>query len=391
MFYVLPPAGDAIRLRPAATAGLEAVFAPYRPRYYASGTASLAAAVQAALSLRPRPQPEVLLPAYGCPDLVAAVAHTGARPVLVDLAPERPWMCLSELEAAINDRTVAVIAVHLFGIRERLAPLRELTRRQGVLLIEDSAQAMPEHFEFECAGDYVVLSFGRGKPVSLLGGGAVLAADGDLLEALPQPHRPPGGAAALTLKAHLYNLLRRPRCYWLPQALPLGLGETRFQPLKVVGGMDRYRERLLAGNLQAYRARSAAAQQLLAPAVSNLPGLTDLAAACGANGRLLRYPLLFSEPRLRDEALRELSAAGMGCTRMYSAALPQIDGVREWLHRCGRYPNAEAFAARVLTLPTHSCVRAIDVRRAAAILRDVLVGASAPAAAAAPVFREGEL
>ena len=137
---------------------LESDFLPYQPRYYASGTAALAAAIIAVIQSGKTDQPEVILPAYGCPDLVSATVFAGARPVLVDMEPDRPWMDLAQLSSRISPRTVAIVAANLFGISERLDQLRPIAERAGVVLIEDSAQAFPGGGEAAIwEGDLVVL------------------------------------------------------------------------------------------------------------------------------------------------------------------------------------------------------------------------------------------
>ena len=123
MFYQLPPAGNRLCLSGAGKdeSGHENAFSPYMPVFYQSGTASLAAAIGAAIRNKPTEKPEVILPAYGCPDLVSAAVFAGAKPVLVDLENDRPWMNLEQLSASINSNTVAVVAVDLLGIPERIS------------------------------------------------------------------------------------------------------------------------------------------------------------------------------------------------------------------------------------------------------------------------------
>ena len=77
---MLPPAGEPcyIGTDPAATERLLQQWRPYQAGFYASGTAALAAAVSAALAVRPGRR-RVLLPGYGCPALVSAVLHAGCR------------------------------------------------------------------------------------------------------------------------------------------------------------------------------------------------------------------------------------------------------------------------------------------------------------------------
>ena len=143
-----------------------------------SGTEALSLAVRFAIADHSCvDSPEVLMPAYGCPDLVAAVIAQGATPVLVDLADHQtPFMSIHGVEAAITCNTVAIIAVGFLGLPERLEALADVARANTLLLIEDSAQCFPpKSIEAGCyLADLIVLSFGRGKPINLMGGGALL-------------------------------------------------------------------------------------------------------------------------------------------------------------------------------------------------------------------------
>jgi dTDP-4-amino-4,6-dideoxygalactose transaminase len=374
MFYQLPPVGNPVLLRgtnqPQPTP--ESFFSPYQPRFYASGTAALAAAIIAATRLKPAQHSEVILPAYSCPDLVSAVVYAGVKPVLVDLEPGRPWMDLAQLQNAVNPQTVAVVAVDLFGIPERLAQLRPVAEKAGTLLIEDSAQAFPGvREEMSWYGDLVVLSFGRGKPVSLLGGGAVLVREPAMLEHLPQcnQQQDDGGDALFKLKAALYNRMILPWLYWLPQALPfLHLGETRYHPLSEIGCMDAGRLALLPANIADYRNGAMQAQAALTGMLGELDpasfGVTDLPRVCGVSPdrQLLRYPLLVDTER-RSRLYDELHKRGLGPSLMYPTALPDIDGLETLLAEQGPFPDAEAFAAGIITLPLHRRVTNRDIKR----------------------------
>lgn len=381
MFYQLPPAGDPIVLHQAAAnaEGLQQLFLPWSPRFYASGTAALGASIRTALGLSRVKVPEVILPAYGCPDLVSAALFAGARPVLVDLEPDRPWLDLDRVASQITPSTVAIVAVNLFGIPERLAVLRELIGPRPILLIEDSAQAFPTGPASDTwQGDLVVLSFGRGKPVTLLGGGAALYRDsvlGDLLPPAKHVDDPEESNRRFRVLARLYNLMSHPGMYWIPHGLPfLHLGETRYHPLSAVQPMSSSRLRLLAGNIEAYRRRDQHTQYqlaaMLAESDEEMGYLINLPRICGldAHSRLLRYPLLVA-PGRRDPLLRLLNKQGLGATGMYPSALPLIKGLEYLLQDQGPFPAAEAFARRIVTLPVHSRVRARDVESMGRILR----------------------
>jgi len=375
MFYCLPPVGNPVRLfdveQPESL--LQSVFLPYTPRYFASGTAALAAAICAASRLKGINDPEVLMPAYGCPDLVSAVVYAGAKPVLVDLEADRPWMDLEQLSQQITPRTIAIVAVDLFGISERMDRLRDIANGSGVVLIEDSAQFFPGgQDEPDWRGDLVVLSFGRGKPVSLLGGGALLVRDKEIGELVPGPVNPlqagAGQRLSFWLKSILYNQLINPWLYWIPQQLPfLHLGETRYHSLRNIDAIDAARFSMLATNVKAYRDDTIVGQKAMAEMLAGHgfrpDELVDLASVCQlpVNRRLLRYPLIVNRS-VREELYTNLEWKGLGPSRMYPVALPAIPGLESMLSCQGPFPAADAFAARVLTLPLHGRVRGVDIR-----------------------------
>lgn len=380
MFYRLPPAGNAIVVDNAGPqlSVIEQQWEPFNVRWYGSGTSALAACVQAVVARHKVKSPEVLVPAYGCPDVVSAVLHAGARPVFIDLVPGGPWIDLDQLENRIGPATVAVIAINFLGIPERIAQLRVLTAQAGLTIIEDCAQAFPWRREevAALAGDFVVLSFGRGKPVSLLGGGAVLSRSDELSRLLPSVgdgSRRGASRIYFRLRVAAYNLLRKPRLYWALDALPfVGLGGTVFVPLPDMESPDRDLLRNLQANIERYQRLGRLVQDRLREMLSrsSLSALTDLAESCseGSRPRLLRYPLLVHGAGARDRIYSALHRQGLGVSRMYSQPMVDIPGVRKAVRVDAQFPNAQRFAEELLTLPTHAQVRRRDIEKIAAIL-----------------------
>ncbi len=374
MICALPPAGDPITFRRTAERLDHVLDVPYEShQFYGSGTAALAAAIKASISITQTPNPEVIIPAYGCPSLISAARYARAQPVLVDLHPGSPWTALDKVESTISDRTVAILAVNLFGIPERLNELRSLSSDHNVLLIEDGAQSF---FDDLCSprSDFLVMSFGRGKPVSLLGGGMVFARDKTLGGHLPAPESQ-ARSPAFYLKAAAYNLLRNPGLYWIPQRLPgLALGETRYSPLESLTAMDVTRRHALPANIVAAKQRTWNNQQLLHEAIRPLHEkgvVLDILASCCREPfpRLSRYPILIPNRYSRDALLGRLEDAGLGATAMYRSdltAIPAIDLARR------SFPAAEDFAARLITLPTHSSVSRRHISAITAVLTDCL-------------------
>lgn len=383
MFYRLPPAGDPVEFGSIVSPeeSLNGYFKPYEPRFYSSGTCALAAALLAILKRKRTDSPEVLLPGYSCPALVSAILYTGATPVLVDLEENRPWMSLGQLRQKLCERSVAIIAVHLFGIPERLNLIKEIIGKKDIFLIEDSAQCLPKRCGAAWSGDFVIISFGRGKPVSLLGGGAVLTKDPDLKKLLPKP--PPRKAlrwtqsATFKLKASAYNMFLSPMLYWLPASLPLlHLGETSFKPLKAISAFSESALSSIPAGLYAHWDRRNYVETKITGMLSHFNSsiVLDLPRlCCGPNlPRMLRYPILVLDTLVRDKLFEYLHAAGLGVSRMYPGALAHIVGLEEILASQDPLPCAEKFAKSIITLPTHTRVRSNDVEKIASILAKLI-------------------
>lgn len=368
----LAPAGNRIHLAQRSLSNEDfslPEFPGYLPYWVQSGTAALALALITARIQRPEVKaPTVILPAYGCPDLVAATTFAELQAVLVDIAADDPGYSLDALAAALDQNTVAVVAVNFLGIRERLGAIRELlTVRGDIALIEDNAQWYPEPAS-ALQGDFVCLSFGRGKPVSLLGGG-VLCAREPLSPAVTEHIRAQATDGTLRLKAALINTLLRPRAYWLVNRNPMfELGKTVYESLAVIRGLDDMRQQSLDLAVSRYLQQDRQIETWLRGVVEAAPPVQNLEIAENRWGRLLRFPLLCSNAETQARLQLTLDRAGLGVSAMYRRILPEIEGVRDKVRVTGDYPGARIFAERLLTLPVHAQVMPSARKRIAAIL-----------------------
>jgi len=110
----------------------------------------------------------------------AAIGYTGARPVFVDVDPRFYTMDPTGIEAAITDKSKAIVVVHLYGQPADMDPIREIARRRNLLLIEDAAQAHGARYKGRPAGslsDMGCFSFYPGKNLGAYGEGGMVVTD----------------------------------------------------------------------------------------------------------------------------------------------------------------------------------------------------------------------
>jgi dTDP-4-amino-4,6-dideoxygalactose transaminase len=129
---------------------------------------------------------------------VAAIALTGATPVLTDADDHSYLIDEAHIASAITSRTRALIAVHLYGKPTPMAAILEIARKSAVALIEDAAQAHGAKFGGKRMGSVGLLgcfSFHPSKNLAAAGDGGAIATDDSTLAERLQQHRALGQAS----------------------------------------------------------------------------------------------------------------------------------------------------------------------------------------------------
>src|SRR3989440_1228570 len=78
----------------------------------------------------------------------------GTTPVFADVDPQTLNLDPAAVEAAVSERTKAIVAVDIFGYPCELGPLRELCERRGLALIEDACQALGAEYRGQALGSH---------------------------------------------------------------------------------------------------------------------------------------------------------------------------------------------------------------------------------------------
>lgn len=340
-----------------------------------SGTQALTLAIRLA---RQEQEGPVALPGFTCYDVATAAIGADAPVLLYDLDPQTLGPDWSSLEAALEGGARTIVVAYLYGFPVDWDRVQELAEQYGATVIEDSAQGTGASWRgrpLGALGELSVLSFGRGKGWTGGGGGALLArgltADGRSdLSALTREQGTGEIRTAVTLLAQW--ALGRPSLYGLPYRVPwLHLGETHYREPEPLQGIPRISAGAVTATAeQAAEAASARRRvaSLLRRATEKNDGLQVPVAAGSGQPGYLRLPIRVVDSADRVRLLSRLE--GTGAAPSYPTSLDDLPQIRDAIAAAASIPNAEALAAELVTVPTHSLLQPRDLERLTTTLSD---------------------
>lgn len=146
-----------------------------------SGTDALILAVRA---LGIGPGDEVIVPAGTYIASVLGITENGATPVYVDSRDDTLLIDTDQIEAAITERTKAILTVHLYGQACNMDAVLTVAKKHGLPVIEDCAQCHGARWNGHLAGTQGTLacfSFYPTKPLGAFGDAGAIVTDNDVL------------------------------------------------------------------------------------------------------------------------------------------------------------------------------------------------------------------
>jgi TDP-4-keto-6-deoxy-D-glucose transaminase len=139
----------------------------------------------AALLLGIKPGDEVIMPSFTFVSTANAFVLRGAKIIYVDIRPDTMNMDETLIEAAITDKTKAIVPVHYAGVACEMDTILDIARRHNIPVIEDAAQGVMSEYKGRALGsigDIGCFSFHETKNYSMGEGGAILLNHKDLFE-----------------------------------------------------------------------------------------------------------------------------------------------------------------------------------------------------------------
>jgi perosamine synthetase len=292
---------------------------------------------------------EVLIPGYTCYSVAAAVAKAGLKITVYDLDPKTLYADLNSIEKAISKKTLAVVTQHLFGMLTPIDEVKKITHQYGAYLIEDAAQAFGKVGDLNAPGtmgDFGLFSFGRGKPLPIGGGGALVSCSHpEFLNLIKFDVREKGyRQAAMTATA---QIISKPAFYWIPEMLPFGLGETVFDPDFLSMDIPKALEKIAVYALSTLGQLNSHRKRLSNVYAENIPEKYLVGKTEEANS-IIRFPVMLPNTSLTKEMKR------LGIRRMYPKAISDEHSIKPYLKDYQkRTLGATEVAVNMFTLPTH--------------------------------------
>lgn len=300
----------------------------------ANGTDALQIALMA---LGVQPGDEVITAPFTFFATAEVVALLGLKPVFVDIDPDTFNIDVSQIEAAITDRTKVIMPVHLFGLPADMEPIMEIAKRHNLRVVEDAAQSIGANYTFSngetvksgVIGDIGCTSFYPSKNLGAYGdGGAIFTNDDEL------------GA---TLQC-ICNHGSRERYY--------------HERIGVNSRLDSIQAAVLdikLRHLDDYNAARISAADLYDSFFKGVDGLQTPNRLSNAKHVFHQYTLRILEGReKRDRIQKMMGEKNIPAMIYYPVSLHEQEAYQEFGYSHGDFPVSEKMTEEVISLPMHS-------------------------------------
>jgi len=340
-------------------ARFESLFADRLGARHAVGVTSCTGALHLSLvALGIGPGDEVITTPLTFIATATSIIEAGATPVFVDVEPETGNLNADRVEAAITDRTRAIMPVHLYGQMCDMRQLRLIADRHQLFIVEDSAHCVEGTRDGVRAGqlgDTACFSFYATKNLTCGEGGALVTNDDSLAEKLR------------LLRLHGMNKNANDRHregykHWDMTMLGWKYNMDNIQAALLLPQMDRLEE-----NWRRRKDLASYYEQRL----SDIPNLSRPATLTDVEHAWHLFPVWIGNGR-RDRVIQELHNEGVSVMVNYRA-IHLLTYLRETFgFRPGDFPVAESIGDASLSLPFYPNMPREHADRVVTKLREAL-------------------
>lgn len=281
---------------------------------------------------------EVIMPSFCFPSVANAIALRGGVPVFVDIRSDTLNLDERAVDAAVGERTKAIIAVHYGGVASAMDEMHAVADSRGIAIVEDGAHALLAYDgdrSLGTLGAFGALSFHETKNVTSGEGGALLVNDERSVErAEILADNGTDRARFLRGEVDAYR--------WIDVGSSFRMSDITAAILSVQ--LDRAAE-ITERRVHIWERYHAGFADLEAAGIVRRPKVPE---RCRHNGHL--YFLITRSREIRDRLLQELTEAGIQAARHYEP-LHLAPAARALAVTRGPLPETESAAERILRLP----------------------------------------
>jgi len=301
---------------------------------------------------------EVIIPAYTCYSVPAAIIKAGLIVKLCDIDVDTFDFNYEELKEKVNKETLCVIPSHLFGIPSDMGRINRLCSEMKIYVIEDAAQAMGGRYKGKLLGtigDVGLFSLGRGKNITSGSGGIIVTNSNRISDVINQYYSDLKYTSTLKelielFKLTLMNIFIHPLFYWLPSGIKLlKLGETIYPKEISITKMSRIK----AGVLKNWQ------NNLIESEINRLENVYYFNKYIKPIRPYLRIPLVCENTNKRDRIAFSSRQEGLGMSLMYPRPINEVIELKEYFTG-EEYPIAKMISERLVTIPTHHYINEND-------------------------------
>ena len=312
-----------------------------------NGTTALVVAMEA---LGLRPGDEVITSPFTFVATLNAILEAGATARFADIGDDFN-IDSANIAALVNERTKAIMPVHLYGYMADMNPIMDVAGRHGLHVVEDAAQSVGAQYHGKAAGSFGVGCFSLYATKNLnTGEGGIVTTNDDALADRLRLLRNQGMRQRYQYEVagHNYRLTNLAAAVGLPQLDRLGeISATR------------------AANAAVLRAGLAGIAGLRLPS-GPLPGRSHVY-------HQFTVRIAPDSPVDRDTFIERLTAVGIGCGIYYPKVVFDYECYRSDARVViDDVPNAFQVASEVVSLPVHPYLTAADLDEVVAAVRKAM-------------------
>lgn len=292
------------------------------------------------------------------------VRYFGADPIFVDIDPNTYCIDANIIEEAITSKTRAIIPVHYGGLPCDMDRIRDIAKRHNLAVVEDAAHAFPTLCGGKIVGtlesDCTVFSFYATKTIATGEGGMLVTRDSRI------------AARARVMRLHgidrdAFDRYSSDRPAWYYQVVAPGF-KYNMTDLAAALGIHQLRK---AARFRRRRAQIAARYN---NELCTLPLRLPPDAAEGAEHAWHLYVVQVAHdaPVNRDELIRKLFEAGVGCSVHYIPLHQQPYWRERYRLTPEQFPNSQQLYEHCVSLPIYTKMSDADQTRVVVALQSIL-------------------